>query len=213
MAGLVTVIIMAWPAYLHYLHNKVVAPLPEIIISDPSGKWQTNFSQFSDWEPDYKGSPNQFIGHFQSGERHVGLYITYYRNQQQVGKLISSSNQLVADKGSGWRNVSGSEKEIGLDTTKFSIQENLLHAASDRLLIWRWFWLANQETASPYLGKAIQAVNQILGKGDDGAEIIVAAAYEHDPEEAVPTLREFITDMRPTIIKKLQVVQSESTRD
>src|SRR5690606_39969715 len=95
---------------------------------------------------------------------------------------------LVASKESGWRNVSGSAKEVTLGENKLSIHENLLHASSDKLLVWRWFWLINQETANPYLGKAIQAMNQILGRGDDGAEIIVAAAYEHDPEEAMSVL-------------------------
>lgn len=214
IAGLVALVVAIWPAYLHFLQNKVDAyPLPTISISDLSGKWQANSMQFSDWVPDYNGSPGQFVGHFQSRDQHVSLYVTYYRDQQQTGKLISSSNLLVAGKESGWRNVSGSAKEVTLGENKLSIHENLLHASSDKLLVWRWFWLINQETANPYLGKAIQAMNQILGRGDDGAEIIVAAAYEHDPEEAMSVLHEFVADMRPAIIERLKMIQNGVTRD
>lgn len=116
-------------------------------------------------------------------------------------------------KNSGWRNISGDTRKIALGATELSVNENVLHAASDHLLIWRWFWLIDQETDSSYRGKVIQAVNRILGKGDDGAEIMVAAAYEHNPEEAVSVLREFIADMKPVITESLQVVQSESTRN
>src|SRR5690606_26839678 len=131
------------------------------------------------------------------------LYVTYYRNQQQESKLISSSNTLVTDLSSGWRNVGENERKLPLGATELSVNQDLLHAATSRLLVWRWYWLIDQETASPYLGKAIQAMNWILGKGDDGAEIIVAAAYEHDPEEAASVLREFIGDMKPVINERL----------
>lgn len=214
MGVLVVAVAAVWPVYLHYLNNKTdIRPIPEISITDPSGKWKIDPTQFSDWIPGYVGFSRQFIGHFQHENQHIGLYITYYRNQQQTGKLISTGNVLVAEKNSGWRNISGDTRKIALGATELSVNENVLHAASDHLLIWRWFWLIDQETDSSYRGKVIQAVNRILGKGDDGAEIMVAAAYEHNPEEAVSVLREFIADMKPVITESLQAVQSESTRD
>lgn len=214
MGVMVVAITAIWPVYLHYLNSKVdIRPVPAISISDPSGKWTVDPVQFSSWMPGYTGSPKQLVEHFQYKNQHVGLYIAYYRNQQQEGKLISSGNVLVADKNSGWRNISGSERKISLDTTELSVHENLLYGVSDRLLVWHWFWLIDRETANPYQGKIVQALNRISGKGDDGAEIIVAAAYEHDPEEAVSILREFVTEMRPIITKELRAIQSESTRD
>jgi hypothetical protein len=44
----------------------------------------------------------------------------------------------------------------------------------------------------------------LLRKGDDGAEIIVAAAYDEAPDEAVPVLESFIADMVPLIRSSLQ---------
>ncbi|SFU51733.1 exosortase A [Nitrosomonas eutropha] len=207
MAGLVVAMAAIWPMYMNYLNNgSGLQQAPEISIADPSGKWETDSIQPSNWVPRYTGSPKQFIGYFHHKNQRVSLYVTYYRNQQQEGKLISSSNTLVTDLSNGWRNVGENERKLSLGTTELSVNQDLLHAATSRLLVWRWYWLIDQETANPYLGKAIQAMNQILGKGDDGAEIIVAAAYEHDPEEAASVLREFVVDMQLIITERLLAV-------
>lgn len=210
MAGLVIVVAAIWPVYMNYLNSEPdLLPVPDISISDPSGKWEPDPLRPSDWIPEYTGPSEQFIGHFRYGNQRVGLYVTYYKSQQHGGKLISSSNVLVTDRNSGWRNLGDSRRKLSLNTAEFSVNQNQLHAPTSRLLVWRWFWLIDQETASPYLGKAIQAMNRMLGKGGDGAEIIITAVYEHNPEEAVPVLHEFLTDMKPVIAAKLQAVQSK----
>ncbi|MXS85191.1 exosortase A [Nitrosomonas sp. HPC101] len=212
MAGLVIVVATIWPFYMNHLNSgSDLFPIPEISISDPSGKWSMDPVPLTDWMPGYTGSPRQFIGHFHRENQHVGLYITYYRNQNQNNKLISSSNVLVTDRSSGWRNVDGSRRDISVGSTPFTVHQNQLHASVERLLIWRWFWLAGHETADPYVAKMIQALNLVQGNGDDGAEIIITAGYAHDPEEAAAVLREFITDMKPVITGKLQTVHGMQT--
>jgi EpsI family protein len=74
-----------------------------------------------------------------------------------------------------------------------------LHSPSTKLLIWRWYWIDGEETANPYHAKFMLARNKLLGRGDGGAEIIVAARYEEKPDEAVPVLQGFIDDMIPAI--------------
>lgn len=209
IAGLVVVIAIIWPVYLNYLNNKSdVRRVPEISVADLSGKWSMASAPLTDWMPSYTGSPQQFTSHFYHENKHVGLYITYYRNQDQDNKLVSSSNVLVTDRGSRWRNIEGSRRDISLGDTPFTVHQNQLHALKEHLLIWRWFWLIGHETADPYVAKMIQALGRVGGKGDDGAEIIIAASYEHDPEEAAAVLREFIADMKPIIVGKLQAVYS-----
>lgn len=208
MAGLVVTVAMIWPIYLNYLNNKSdVRPVPEISVTDLSGKWSIAPASLTDWMPGYTGSPQQSTNHFYYENKHVGLYITYYRSQDQDNKLVSSGNVLVSE-GSRWRNVDRSKRDISLGDTSFTVHQNQLHASKERLLIWRWFWLIGHETADSYVAKMIQALNRVWGNGDDGAEIIIAAGYEHDPEEAAVVLREFIADMKPVIIGKLQAVHS-----
>ena len=68
----------------------------------------------------------------------------------------------------------------------------------------RWYWLGDDETASRYLAKIMLAKKKLLGMGDDGAEILVAAPYEDTPDEAVSILQGFLHDMKPAITASLR---------
>ncbi len=208
MAGSVVAIALIWPVYLDYLNKETdVRAVPETRVTDPSGKWEADPTRLTDWVPDYTGFSQQFIGHFYQKNRRISLYITYYRGQKQGNGLISSGNVLATDR-SGWRNVDGERQNLSLGSAEFTVNQNQLYGPKDKLLIWRWFWLIEHETADPYLAKAILAMNRILGKGEDGAEIIVAASYDRDPEEAASVLHEFMADMKPVIVGKLLAVHS-----
>ena len=84
------------------------------------------------------------------------------------------------------------------------LKQNQLDSPSINLLVWRWYWLGDEVTANPYLAKLILARNKLLGRGDDGAEIIIAARYEDTPDEAVPVLQGFLDDMMPAITAGLE---------
>ena len=200
MAGLVMLIAAIWPIYLDYLSGgQDQNPEPEINIVDPSGKWELDSAPFSEWKPGYVGTPKQYVGHFRNDSQQVSLYITYYRNQHQGNELINSGNLLVAGERTGWLNLGANRQDLLLGNSEFTVNQNQLHAPTTKLLSWRWYWLIDQETISPYFAKVMLAINQLLGKGDDGAEIIIVANYEIDQEEAALVLREFLADMMPAI--------------
>jgi hypothetical protein len=50
----------------------------------------------------------------------------------------------------------------------------------------------------------ILAKSKLLGRGDDGAEILIAAPYEDSPDEAVPVLSDFMNEMMPAITTGLE---------
>ncbi|MGG7054709.1 exosortase A [Nitrosomonas sp. ANs5] len=200
MAVLVVTVAAIWPGYVTYLDaQRSQHPVPAIHITDPAGQWAPNASPLSDWMPSYVGAPTQYISHFRNEQQRVSLYITYYRNQLQGDELINSGHMLVAHKLTGWRRLNDGSKTLSLPANNFSVNQSQLHGPHNRLLIWRWYWLIDQETTSPYLAKMLLAINQILGKGDDGAEIIVVTDYDSDPREAVPVLHKFLSDMMPAI--------------
>jgi EpsI family protein len=79
------------------------------------------------------------------------------------------------------------------------LRQTRLRSQEQRLLIWDWFWVSGSRFSSPYLGKLYLARDKLLGRGDDGAAIIIAAPYGDRPEAAQQTLREFAQDMLPSI--------------
>ena len=204
-AGAVLIIVFIWPVSAAYLGN-IPSHSTEPVIEIPglSAKWEMGTTPTSDWRPQYVGVAAQLLQNYRNNDRMVDLYVSYYRNQQQGTELINSQNLLVAETGSNWHIIRENTRIISLGSRQETINQNQLQSPSTKLLIWRWYWLGEEKTANPYLAKAILAKNKLLGRGDDGAEIIIATRYEETPDEAVPVLQGFLDDMMPTITKGLQ---------
>jgi exosortase A len=204
-AGAVLIIAFIWPVSAAYLGN-IPSRSTEPVIEVPglSAKWEMGTTPTSDWRPQYVGVAAQLLQNYRNNGRMVDLYVSYYRNQQQGTELVNSQNLLVAESGSNWHSIKEDTCVISLGSQQETINQNQLQSPSTKLLIWRWYWLGEEKTANPYLAKAILAKNKLLGRGDDGAEIIIATRYEETPDEAVPVLQGFLGDMMPTITKGLQ---------
>lgn len=209
MAGLITVVAAIWPLYAQHLSASLdQQSVPILNVVNTSDKWRSETVPFSDWKPVYVGSPVQYIGHFSNNDQRVSVYLTYYRNQQQGNELINYGNILI-DKDSGWSNVGGSKQKLSVEDVELSVTQNQLRSTTARLLTWRWWWLNGYETSNPYMAKWWMAVNQLLGQGDDGAEIIIAADYETDPRKAALSMRQFIADRMPAIREGLNSAKNQ----
>lgn len=203
--GAVLAIALIWPAYAAYLENMFSRSTePEIQFPGVAEKWEISPGTVYDWRPQYVGAAAQIQQQYRNSERSVDLYISYYRNQQQGAELINSGNLLVSETAPHWRNVREDTRNISVGSRQETINQNQLHSPSTRLLIWRWYWLGEANTVNPYLAKMILAKNKLLGRGDDGAEIIIATRYEETADEAVPVLQAFVGDMMPAITEGLQ---------
>ncbi|MDN5752165.1 MAG: EpsI family protein, partial [Nitrosospira sp.] len=204
-AGAVLAIALVWPAYAAYLESMFSRNTePEIRFPGVAEKWEISPGAVSDWTPKYVGAAAQLQQQYRNGERSVDVYINYYRNQQQGAELINSANVLVPETASHWRIVGEDKRSISTGSRQETISQNQLHSPSARLLIWRWYWLGEENTASHYLAKMLLAKNKLLGRGDDGAEVIIATRYEETPDEAVPVLQGFVGDMMPAITEGLR---------
>ena len=191
---------LIWPLFATYLENGSAADMSrEIRIADTSGKWRSAQEPISDWRPIYAGATSELRQGYQNSGNAVDLYISYYRNQQQGSELISSQNVLAPESGSRWRHISERTRDVALRSGQIVLKQNQLDSPSINLLVWRWYWLGDEVTASPYLAKMILAKRKLLGRGDDGAEILIAAPYRDSPDEAVPVLSDFMNEMMPAI--------------
>jgi EpsI family protein len=164
-----------------------------------AGGWQRQPEQATDWRPSYRGATASVFETFVKGDRQVALYVAVYRNQSQGAELINSQNVMIPQKDEVWSNVGESKRVEPIGTASLSLRQTRLRSAGQRLLIWDWFVIGGEDLVSPYRAKLIQARDQLLGRGDDGVAIIVAAPYAETPAEAEQTLRQFIAAMRPSI--------------
>jgi exosortase A len=206
-AGAVLAVAFIWPVYAGYLereYSRATDPASGIGVPSGRGKWQTGPSLVSDWKPEYTGATAQLLQNYRNREGSVDLHISYYRNQQQGAELISSQNALVAETGSNWHSIKQDARSVSFGLGQETINQNQLHSSSAKLLVWRWYWLGDESTASPYVAKFILARNKLLRRKDDGAEILIAAHYDETPDEAVPVLQSFAGDMMPAITDALR---------
>ncbi|HET7061198.1 MAG TPA: exosortase A [Nitrosospira sp.] len=204
---------LVWPAYAAFLENGFATherPATLDIAGIPQ-KWEVNSGEVSGWRPYYVGPTAQLAQYYRSSdrpERTIGLVVTYYRNQQQGSELINSQNLLTPEDGgsdeSRWRDVRHDVRALNLGSGVQEINQNLVQSSSLKLLVWRTYWLGDEITASPYVAKLILAKNKLLGRPDDGAEIIFVTAYDESPDEAIPALERFGKEMIPSIISGLR---------
>ncbi len=194
-------IALAWPAYAVYLEKNNVQDInPQINIALSLNSAQDMSINVPVWEPKYIGTPIKDRQIYLYKGKPVRLYVTYYYNQTQDNELINSGN-LLGQKGdvNTWRIIDETERNVSFDLKEVTVTQNLLHTQREKLLVWRWFWINGEETANPFLAKALLSMNKLFNEGDMGAEIIVAAPYEDRPSEAVPVLQQFIKESLPAI--------------
>lgn len=171
------------------------------LLAAPSGAagWARVDKLPTDWRPRYDGAAASVFETYQKGEHAVVLFVGYYRNQQQGAELINSGNVMVVQKHPVWANVGEARRAEHLRVAPVELRQTRLRSSAQRLLVWDWFWISGDRFSSPYLGKLYLARDKLLGRGDDGAAVILATPYEENALAAQATLREFARDMLPSI--------------
>ena len=201
-AALATLLVVAaWPAWAMYLDHHANGDVRVVELAPPqdSGGWQRQPDQATEWRPRYKGATASVFETYARGEQRVVLYLAVYRDQKPGAELINSDNRMIQMWHPVWTNLGDSRRAEAVGASTLPLRRTLLRSPAQRLLIWDWFVVSGQDVVNPYVAKLLQARDQILGRGDDGVAIIVAAPYEETPAGAEQALRDFIAAMRPSI--------------
>jgi exosortase A len=195
-------IALIWPAYASYLDHRDSPGGPaNIDVAGMAGKWESSATSITNWNPAYAGNPLVFQRTFAGTGGQTHLHIARYHDQRPGSQLITSANLMISRNETQWREVGQRTRSVDIDGERLTVTENQLQSPGGRLLVWRWYQLGEIETASPYMAKIILAKHKLLARGDEGAEIIVAARYDDRPEQAAQTLEAFMKDMMPAIRK------------
>ena len=212
IAGSAVAVIMlagVWPLYAAHLDRSAEASVaPDLGIPPPAPGWSLEATPATNWRPNYSGTGSSIFQTYRKGDRAVVLYIGFYPRQSRGAELVTSTNVMVVQKHPIWSNVGESRRKEDFGKWPLNIRQTQLRSFGQRLLIWDWFHISGFQLTNPYLAKLLFARNKLLGRGDDGAAIIIATAYEDDPEGAAETLREFVRDMTPSIDAALAQVEN-----
>lgn len=191
----------AGPAY-SALVARAMAKQPPVLLSEPEiAGWQ-HAPAFTAWHPEFKNPAAEQMRFLARKEQRAGLYIAYYRNQNQQAELIGYGNVLAMPEGKIWRRLSESARTIQPDN--LSVRQNLLAQDNQRLLGWYWYWVGDRFTSSSYVAKAQLALNRLLLRPDDSAVIIVFAPYAERTDAAAASLQQLVRDALPALQTQLQ---------
>ena len=213
VAGIAMLAVVAiGPAYATYVESLPVNTQGLTIAPpDSAGGWVKQAMPIADWQPHYIGADAQVMQSYRKNGNTVGVYLDYYRTQRQDAELINSQNYMVRQKHPVWSNVGETTREISLPDGKVTIQQTLLRAQNQRLLVWNWNTLEGVHTLNPYLAKWLLAKSKLLGQRDDGSVIVIAVPYAVDdsPEATAAVLQAFVLDMLPSLEKSLAHVSQQ----
>jgi EpsI family protein len=165
---------------------------------DLAGGWSDKGAHLPEWTPKF-GSPSVETTRAYVGPGGtVGVYLAYYRGQDEDRKLVSSQNVLVAMRDTEWnlmaggsRDVAAGQKTIGVRTAEMLGRPKPGTLQRPHLVVWHVYWVDGRFIAGDVAAKIASALAQLRGRGDDGASIVLYADAD-SPRESAAALADFV---------------------
>ncbi|MBK7768791.1 MAG: EpsI family protein [Sulfuritalea sp.] len=95
------------------------------------GGWQVADERSVQWKPAFNNASAELNATLADGNRRVGVYIAYYRQQNYERKLISSDNVLVRISDKDWAQVARGARTITFDAQAVTVRSGRLRANAD----------------------------------------------------------------------------------
>ncbi len=111
----------------------------------------------------------------------VSVWLGYYRNQNYERKLVTSTNGLVAVVPEPfWAQVATGGTQVPVGAEAVAFRTAVLRGSTDasavaapRLRVWQLYWVGGELSTSDARAKLWLAFNRLLGRGDDGAVVLI----------------------------------------
>lgn len=131
----------------------------------------------------------------------VGLQLHWYARQARDAELLTHQSSPY---GARWLALAQRVQDITLAGGTLAVRESVLGRGGERLLVWRIYRQGGIVTARPVLVKLLLAQAKLLGLRQDGADILVFAAYDELAPPPRARLRAFLQAALPVIEQRLQ---------
>lgn len=208
-------LVLALPQMLLWSMARADAATPAALTfqapSLPASSWLALGSQAPLFKPAYQTPSHEIVQSYRRDDRVVGLYVGAYQKQNYSHKLIGSENVLVVSLDPTWAFVSRASQPLTLGQQPVVMRSTELRGAAltdqgdnRHLLVWQIYWVNGTLTANDYLATAYGALDRLLGRGGDGAVILV---YTRQDAGSVQALSDFMATHYAAIDTLLQGLQ------
>ncbi|WP_426089921.1 exosortase A [Janthinobacterium sp. PSPC1-1] len=194
-----------WPALALASHRDDGAAMPATVLALPDPPaWQRLHDAAPAWQAPYAGTPARFAATYARGDGDgapVGLQLHWYARQARDAELLTHQSSPY---GARWMALAQRVQDITLAGSALAVRESVLGHGGERLLVWRVYRQGGIITARPVLVKLLLAQAKLLGRRQDGADILVFAAYDELAPPPRTRLHAFLQAALPVIEQRLQ---------
>lgn len=194
----------------HQLSARDATAAPEVKLAPLAGEWRLAESAPGlRWTPGYVSPEQTGLYTFTNGATEVKVWIGYYRQQDDDRKLVTSMHRVALPQDGAWRTLSTGLRmaEGGLPawaTSVVSAGGGVSVRETERDRVWQSYWVAGRWSTSPAQVKLLQAFGRLVGKGADGAVVLLVTRQD---EAADARLQSFAQAQTRAIEESLAAMQ------
>jgi EpsI family protein len=165
----------------------------------------------ADWQPRFQNPSAVLRRAYERQGEAIGLYVAYYRQQGPGHKLVSSDNVLVHSEDKAWRKLGSGEETVRIAGREVRVRTQRVRSVARNddytLTVWHWYWVDGHLTDSDAWAKLWGVWQRVLGRGDDGAAIVVYTRETTSKEAATNALHTFVEANGAVIAAQLREVR------
>ncbi len=209
VALLTMALVLGWSQGAHYLLNLPPRPVPTLDLSSSLQGLEKVSPTLAMVAPHLAGASaiHDATYRFEGGE--IALTVAYYRNQRQGAKLVSVTNLIEPTHTWTWHR-SGRMASMGDGIPEMRVE--YYSRAQANAVVATVYWIGGRTTTSDVVSKIYQAINLLMGKGDDGAMVVISATSLGNSVASKALVEAFIRDRLPGVLKNLDVIQAGSNQ-
>lgn len=186
-------------------------PRPEL--PTDAGTWARTSPALTEWHPLFQNPVAELHASYARGADRVGLHAAYYPYSRQGSELVNSQNRLIAldldtrRTHPEWRLLGTHRRSTGIAAPAL-VEEAVVDAPWQRLLVWRWYFVGGRHVSSDVLAKALEVQRRLVGADTRGFGLVLYTGMERSEEdeaEARARLARFMTEARPFLEQALLV--------
>ncbi len=168
-------LVSIWKPVRTALDARVSATAVTLSAPQPANGWAALPQAAMAFKPHFVNPAAEIGRTYAKGDQRVGLYVGFFRNQDQHSELVSHHNQLVTTIDKVWRRVGSGSADALVGAQPVRVRTADLRGQNLDLVAWQWYWIDGRVTTSDYVAKAYLAMAKLLGRGDDSAVVVVFA--------------------------------------
>jgi exosortase A len=180
---------------------------PSLSLPDGAAGWQAERAAELPWPPGYPNPNATAVAAYRSGDSEVWTWVAYYRQQGPDRKLVSSVNGLVAAGDKRWAVAASGGRAVtealpAFRTGTVRRGSELADMGSQRVRVWQLYWVGGRWTSSHARAKVWQGLDRLLGRGDDGAVLLLATPLQPDADATLETFARLHLDAIATALAR-----------